>query len=374
MGGAATIRLERDGPRAVARVAGELTLATTPPLWREVRGVAAACEEIDVRGVPRCDSAGAALLVHLRRESAARNGGRDAPITGAVAQVASMLAIVEDADVHPISPVAPPHEPDDGVFERVGGAAMRLAEAARGGLGYVGDVTASLAQALASPRTVRWKDAFLYMTRAGADALPIVALINVLMGIILAFQGVSLLGKLGFESYTPEAVSVSVVLELGPLMTAILVAGRSGSAFAAEIGTMTVNEEVDALRTMGLDRTRFLVVPKLLALLAMMPLLVVFADACGLLGGLLIGVTALDMTIAQYMAKSFEQLDLWGASQGLIKGEAYALSIAAVSCWRGLRTGNGAQGVGLSATSAVVSSIFLIIVCDAVLTVVFHYV
>ena len=193
------------------------------------------------------------------------------------------------------------------------------------------------------------------------------------MGVILAFQSVNLLGQLGFESYTADAVAVSVVLELGPLMTAIIVAGRSGSAFAAEIGTMKVNEEVDAIETMGLDATKFLVVPKIIALCAMLPILVVFADACGVFGGCLIGVSSLDFTVAQYLTRSFAHVSLWGATQGLIKGEAYAVCIAAVGCLRGMQTKQGAQGVGLSATSAVVSSIFLIIVADAVLTVLFHY-
>jgi phospholipid/cholesterol/gamma-HCH transport system permease protein len=211
------------------------------------------------------------------------------------------------------------------------------------------------------------------MVRAGADALPIVALISFLMGVILAFQGVNLLGKLGFDSYTPDAVAVGILLELGPLMTAIIVAGRSGSAFAAEIGTMTVNEEVDALVTMGLDRTRFLVVPKVVALCLMVPLLVVFADACGLMGGCAIGLTALDMTFEQYLQRSFAHVDLWGATQGVIKGEAYAIAIAAVGCLRGLQTRQGAQGVGISATSAVVTSIFMIVVLDAALTALFTY-
>src|SRR6185503_20198490 len=153
-----------------------------------------------------------------------------------------------------------------------------------------------------------------------------------------------------------------------PLMTSILVAGRSGSAFAAEIGTMKVNEEVDALDTMGLDSTRFLVMPKFVALLLMMPLLVTFADFCGIAGGMLIGVTTVGLPVHLYLHESVERLTVWHAVQGLIKGECYAVVIAAVGCLRGLQTKSGAQGVGLSATSAVVSGIFLIIVVDAVLT------
>jgi phospholipid/cholesterol/gamma-HCH transport system permease protein len=375
--GTATIDVDRGGAaggRAVVRVAGALNLATTPALWKAIDGVvasAAGAAGIDVSRVPECDFSGATFLVALRRRLAA--DGVAAEWTGAGAQVASLLRLVERAEITPPATGAPDADEDE-FLEKVGARTWRALLRVHAALDYVGTLTAALAAAAVRPATVRWRDVLLYMARAGSDALPIVALINFLMGVILAFQGVSLLGKLGFESYTPDAVAVSVLLELGPLMTAVIVAGRSGSAFAAEIGTMKVNEEVDALVTMGLDRTRFLVVPKVLALLAVMPLLVVFAGACGLIGGAAIGVTTLDFTLAQYLARSFVNVDLWGATQGLIKGEAYAVCIAAVGCYRGLRTEQGAQGVGLSATSAVVSSIFLIIVSDAVLTVLFHYV
>lgn len=371
---AATVEVE-SGTAAgvVVRVAGELTLESTPPLWARTAEVATAAldaTEIDVAAVPSCDFAGATWLVLLRRRL---TGTAGAPRwRGLAPHVARLVQLVEAAELVPPATGAPPKE-DEELFERVGARTWTAYLTFVGVMDYVGTVVAALASSLVRPSQVRWKDVVSYMARAGADALPIVALINLLMGVILAFQGVDLLGQLGFEAYTPVAVAVSVVLELGPLMTAILVAGRSGSAFAAEIGTMKVNEEVDALQTMGLDSTRFLVVPKVIALSLMMPLLVVFADACGLIGGLAIGVTALDMTIAQYLQKSFEHVDLSDAAQGLIKGECYAVGVAIVGCYRGLRTETGAQGVGLSATAAVVTSLFLIIVLDAILTVIFTY-
>jgi phospholipid/cholesterol/gamma-HCH transport system permease protein len=282
------------------------------------------------------------------------------------------VTLVEGAHLGPL-PSTPP-EADFNLFHFVGHHTLEFLEDVRESLSFVGELVSGLAGVLLHPSRLRWADCLLYMQRTGADALGIVALINFLMGVILAFQGVSMLGDLGFESYTPSAVAVGIILELGPLMTAILVAGRSGSAFAAEIGTMKVNEEVDALDTMGLDRMRFLVAPKVVALLVMMPLLVVFADACGVLGGLAICGTTLGMPVSQYFNEAFRHVDLWGATQGLIKGEAYAVCIAGVGCLRGLQTETGAQGVGLSTTSAVVSSILLIIVSDAVLTVIFQYV
>lgn len=358
----------------VVRVEGSLTLDTTAPLWESLDGVVgeagSRASGIDVSGVADCDTAGAAYLAVLRRR--AGSGGARAPLVGARAQVASIVDLVEDAHLGP--PPSLPADPDETLFHKVGERALLLVRDARGVFAYVGDLVAGLGAAVTGRGALRWNDTLLYMQRAGADALGIVALINFLMGVILAYQGVAMLGDLGFESYTPDAVAVSVILELGPLMTAIIVAGRSGAAFAAEIGTMKVNEEVDALDTMGLDRTRFLVVPKVAALLLMMPLLVVFADACGVLGGLAICATQLDMPITQYLNAAFSRVDLWGACQGLIKGEAYALCIAGTGCLRGLRTQTGAQGVGLATTSAVVTSILLIIVADAALTMVFQHV
>lgn len=362
------------GGRPVVRVAGELTLRTTPPLWEAVPELAiraAGASRIDVADVPRCDFAGASFLVALRR----RVAGTDVPPdwAGASPQVASLLDLVERAELVPPATGAPPKEGDEEIFEQVGRWTYGAYSAFRDGFDYVGTLVVALGRALRRPGSIRGRDVLHHMVRAGSDALPIVALVNFLMGVILAFQGVNLLGRLGVEVYTPAAVAASVLLELGPLMTAILVAGRSGSSFAAEIGTMRVNEEVDALETMGLERERFLVVPKVLALLLVMPVLVVFGDACGLLGGLAIGVTQIDFTIHQYLDRSFQYVDLWGATQGMIKGEFYALDIAAVGCYRGLQTKQGAQAVGTSATSAVVSSILLIIVTDAILTVVFTY-
>ena len=205
-----------------------------------------------------------------------------------------------------------------------------------------------------------------------AAALGIVCVVAALMGLILAFQSAAQLQRFGADYLVPMAVGLGITRELGPLMTAIVVAGRSGSAFAAEIGTMTVNEEVAALDAMGLDRTRFLVLPKLIAMFAMMPFLVAFADLCGIAGGGIVGITFLDLSLGVYVRETFDKVDLWDIGQGLVRAQCYAVVIAAVGCLRGLQTKGGAQGVGVSTTSAVVSGILLIIIVNAVLAIVFH--
>ena len=371
------------------RLEGEVTVHAAAAIWQRIDELPAAAFpssgqmstpqssvpqtsmfDVDFAGVPRADSTAAALLVELRRRA---GGAERARVRNANDQVAAVLRLADEVAAAP-PPQPEPPRPSGTLVHRAGDWALRNLRTIRETFGYIGALSASLAWAVRNPRSVRWRDTLGYMTRTGADALGIVALIGFLIGWILAFQSAAQLGRFGFESYTAEAVGLTIVLELGPLMTAILVAGRSGSAFAAEIGTMKVNEEVDALVTMGLDRTRFLVTPKVIALAAMMPLLCVFADLAGIAGGLFIGTTSLDMPPDVYLRRTLDNITLWHATQGLIKGEAYALVIASIGCLRGLQTKQGAQGVGLSATSAVVTCIFYVIVVDAVLTVIFHYV
>ena len=220
---------------------------------------------------------------------------------------------------------------------------------------------------------MRWRETWLYMERTGIDAVPIVALISFLMGLITAFQAAVQLTQFGADIYIANLVGLSIVRELGPLMTAIIAAGRSGAAFAAELGTMKVSEEVDALTTMGFDRTRFLVTPKVVSLLLMLPCLTLFADVVGILGGLTVAVFGLDLPVQVYVRQTRLALGVWDVYSGLIKSIAFAILIAGVGCLRGFQAGAGAESVGRVTTSAIVAGIFLIIVTDAVFTVIFHY-
>ena len=363
-GGQAGVEVVEQSGRTLVRISGELTLESSPAAFAAIRPIAAARRPVtlDVTDVPRCDSAAAAIVLAL-------GGAPDVTVVGANAQVASVLRLAEKLPQDDALAQRP--QPNPSVLERIGAVAHDVVAAVRDTLAYIGDLTSTLVASAVHPSRVRWGDMIRSMARTGPDALGIVGLIGFLMGWILAFQGAEQLGRFGIEVYTADAVGAAVVIELGPLMTAIIVAGRSGAAFAAEIGTMKVNEEVDALDTMGLDRMRFLVAPKVIALVLMMPLLVIFADACGVLGGMLVGTTMLDMTVSTYMRHTIDSVSLWNFAQGMIKGEAYAIVIASVGCMRGLQTKQGAQGVGLATTSAVVTAIFLLIVVDAILTTIF---
>lgn len=236
---------------------------------------------------------------------------------------------------------------------------------------FVGDVSAALFQAITHPRKVRWKETFYYMDMCGANALPITGIICLLMGLILALQAAVQLRKFGSELLVADLVGTSIVKELGPLMVAMIATGRAGSSFAAEIGTMKVNEEIDAMTTMGFVPTRFVVVPKIIAMFTVMPLLCVFGDVVGVLGGMLIGVTYLKIPIVTYYTRTVNAITYMYFFEGIIKSLVFAVLIAGVGCMRGMESSNDAQGVGRSATSAVVSGIFLIVVADMIFTFLF---
>ena len=203
------------------------------------------------------------------------------------------------------------------------------------------------------------------MERTGANALPIVALINFLVGLVMAFQSAGQLKRFGASMFLADLIGISMTRELGPLMTAIVVCGRSGAAFAAELGSMKVNEEIDALRTMGFGPTRFLVFPRVIALMLVMPMLVLVADLVGTAGGMLVASASLDITASAYLHEIQRSVKLWDVTSGLMKSVLFGLAIALVSCQQGLATSGGAEGVGRRTTSAVVTTLFALILIDA---------
>jgi phospholipid/cholesterol/gamma-HCH transport system permease protein len=247
-------------------------------------------------------------------------------------------------------------------------------------LAYVGALTSLAWQAsyytFVGPfrgKQLRWQGAVSQATEVGVRALPILSLITFFIGLILALQSAYELRKLGALSYVASAVAVSLTRELGPLITAILVIGRSGSAFAAEIGTMRVTEEIDALETMAIEPVDFLVAPKFLAMIVMMPCLTMWANSMGILGGSLFGVAQADFTWIRYMRSSLDSLLLRDIATGLIKSVMFGVTITAVGCHEGFATGGGAEEIGRSTTQAVVISIFMVIAVDLVFTALFFF-
>jgi len=220
---------------------------------------------------------------------------------------------------------------------------------------------------------LRWRASMRQMVVVGFNAIPIVTLISVFIGVIIALQGAYTLRRFEALNYVVDMVAVTVTRELGPLLTAIIVIGRSGSAFAAEIGTMKVGEEVDALQTMGLNPVRFLVVPRYLAMLIMLPCLTTVADTAGVLGGALFAILNMGWSLQNYLLRTIDALVMRDVVSGLIKSMVFAVIITKIGCYEGFTVRGGAEGVGRSTTASVVKSIFSVIAADMIFTAIFYY-
>ena len=257
-------------------------------------------------------------------------------------------------------------------FIIIGDSMLKLLNVVKQSFGFVGELFLAVLYSIRHPKKVQWRETFYYMDKTGADAVPIVILICFLMGAILAFQGVVQMGRFGLTIYVANLVGLAITKELGPLMVAIICIGRAGSAFAAEIGTMKVSEELDAMQTMGLSVTRFLVIPKMIALICVMPLLTIVGDVAGIIGGMVVSVTQTNMSFFDFYYRTIAAITPMNIFEGVIKTIVFAALIAGVGCLRGFEAANDAKGVGKASTSAVVSGIFLIVIADAILTALFN--
>lgn len=367
--GSEPLRVERDtadGDVLTLRFGGALRLddcvglsARLDELCADHRGPL----RLELSGLERLDGAGAALL-HAWVDC--REG---AEISGGVDGVATILALYAAQGARPCEREPPARVP---VAEQVGRTTWELWERVRDALGFVGDFVLACGRALRRPASVHWSDLGSLCERVGADAVPIVGLIAFLIGLVTAFQSADTFRQYGANVFVADMVGLSMTRVMGPLMMAILVAGRSGAGFAAELGTMKVSEEIDALRTLGLDPQRFLVIPRVTALVLMVPLLTLLADLLGIVGGLLIGMTALDLTITAFLNRLELALDLWDVGTGLILSLAYGVAIGLIACERGLATRGGAVGVGRNTTSAVVTILFHLVIITSVFTILFQ--
>lgn len=320
---------------------------------------------VDASSVGYCDGSGLALLMELRRRAESARAAYT--LSGLDERFRALYDQFTPQDLlPPPSTLKKPCLP-----EEVGRKTAILFDDIYAQISFVGEFTTAVVRALANPRRVRWRDAVYVAETAGANAFPIIVLIGFLMGLIMAFQSAMPLKQFGAEIFVANLLALSLLRELGPLVTAIILAGRSGSSFAAEIGTMTVNEEINALVTMGLDPVRFLVVTRVFAAMAMTPLLTIFFSAAGLIGGALV-MLSLGYPLVAFVNQVHMSVTLSDMFGGLFKAMVFSLLVCAIGCQRGLRTRGGASSVGQSTTSAVVSGIILIAVADGVFAVVFY--
>ncbi|MGE5752416.1 MAG: ABC transporter permease [Deltaproteobacteria bacterium] len=258
----------------------------------------------------------------------------------------------------------------DPFLARVGDTAVRAWKANLDAVTFLGEVTVAVLRMFRGKARFRRSDLLETIQQCGAQALPIVSLISLLVGLILAFVGAIQLRTFGAQIYVADLVGIAMVREMAAIMTGIIVAGRTGAAFAAKLGTMQVNEEIDAFKTMGFSPTEFLVLPRVVALFLMMPLLCLYADLMGVLGGMIVGVGMLDLGIMQYYLQTTQAVNLTQLWIGLFSSAVFGILVAIAGCMRGMQCGRSASAVGEATTSAVVTGIVSIIVATAVITVI----
>ena len=310
------------------------------------------------------------LLTFVQRlEAAVTAGGGTVDRSGLPDGVIRLLALAEAV---PRKEDARKSADQAGPVERLGLAVVEGSREARDMVVFLGEAAIAFGRFLGRRARYRGSDFLLVLEDCGPKALPIVTLISILVGLILAFVGAVQLQQFGAEIYVANLVAIGMAREMGALMAAIIMAGRTGAAFAAELGTMQVNEEIDAFVTLGISPMEFLVLPRMLALCVMMPLLCLYADLMGILGGAVVGIGLLDITPAQYFFQTQKFLSVTDFTVGVFKAGVFGVLIALSGCMRGMQCGRSSAAVGLAATSAVVLAIVLIIVADGIFAVLFH--
>ena len=343
---------------------GELDAVSTPVAWTNLQSEFAATEvvslEIDARQLAFCDSAGLALLYHL--SVGGMTPGATVNLTGLSPELQHLFRSFSTEDLRALQE----HEPACSPFvEDVGAATGSWLRDLRQQVEFTGEVTLGVMKGLVRPRLLRWKEILRVFEVAGVNALPIVSLITFLVGMVIAFESAQPLAQLGAQVFVANLLGLVMTRELGPVMAAIMLAGRSGSAFAAELGTMKVNEELNALQTMGLSPVQFLVVQRVVAGILLTPVLTIFGMYAGLLGGIPI-LLGLGFPLRMVLHQVQLSLHFGDLAEGLSKSIVFGGIVALVSCLRGLQTGEGPRAVGESTTRSVVSSILLIIVADVI--------
>jgi phospholipid/cholesterol/gamma-HCH transport system permease protein len=370
MNGTATMEFRRGPGENVVALQGALDAETLPPIWpgarAAVRANGAAPLKVDAAGVTYCDGSGIAFLVDLQREGT-RHGGR-VTVANLAPRFAELLAQFDHAQLDDEGLL--PRAARLSLVEQLGRDSLQLADDLQRQASYVGRVLSCLSYEVRHPSFVRWKEVLNVAEQMGVNGLPVVTLIAFLMGVVLAYQAAVPMRQYGAQVLVANLIGLSMLRELAPLMTSIVLAGRTGAAFAAELGTMRVNEEIDALTTMALDPLRFLVVPRLIATMLITPLLTIYAGIVGLIGGGLV-MLSFDIPLVTYTKQIMNVVSIGDFIGGLFKATVFAFLVAAIGCLRGLQTQGGPQAVGQAATRAVVNTIVMIVVFDGLFAVVF---
>ena len=318
---------------------------------------------IDMSGVSQLDTAGAMLLQRTYFACDMRDSGKsgfigaDPAHTALLEQVQNHLAPCHVTPVHPNAFM--------GMLHRLGVGVEDTYRAATELMSFIGETLFTLFRVITRPSHFRWTSTVHHMEEAGLDAIPIVALMSFLIGSVIAFMGARILGMFNADIFTVELVGISVLREFGVLLTAILIAGRSGSAFTAQIGSMKIREEIDAMRVLGIDPMEALVLPRVIALMIMLPVVAFIASCLGVIGGALVAAGAMDISLALFSARFQETIVMSHFWAGLIKAPFFAFVIGVIGCFQGMEVQGSAESLGKRTTLSVVQSLFLVIVIDA---------
>jgi phospholipid/cholesterol/gamma-HCH transport system permease protein len=351
-------------------LSGDLQLVDAKGIWGELRRATADAASklvIDLRAVRSADSAVLAMLLEIRRELEAR--GISTELSHANPRLSEVIALYAASGARPQGANGTAKV---GFIENIGNLVDQVIDEIATSLDFIGRLVVTTGVLLRRPRAGNWRGFGTLCEQAGAGAVPIVLLINFLVGFVMAFQSAKQLKLYGANLYVADLVGIALTRELAPLMTAIIVCGRSGAAFAAELGTMKVNEEVDALRALGLPPFGWLVVPRVLALVLVLPQLTLLADFVGITGGLMVASLDLDVPPVGYFNETLIAVAPWDLLSGLIKSVVFAFAIGLIACQQGLATTGGAEGVGKRTTTSVVTTLFVLVALDATFTVLFR--
>lgn len=349
----------RDG---ALRLRGDLQLSCATEIWCDLQHAAAGAEgklDIDLSDVAVLDGAAVALLVDLRARLVER--GVKSELVGATGHLADLVGLYQGYQPATCGPRRRRHS----FFEHFGADARAVAQALRAMVEFVGDTVRGAAGAIVSPISGKRLTVFPLIVRAGTEAIPLVLLLNFLLGFVMAYDSSGQLERYGAELYLADVVGVAVTREIAPVITSIIVLGRSAAAYAAELGTMKVSEELDALHTMGFVPVRHLVLPRVLALLVVTPLLTLLGDVSGIVGGALVAVAKLDVSAFSYLTELRRVVVVGDVLGGLVKASVAGLTIAMIGAQQGFATSGGPAGVGTRTTSTVVKSLVALVLIDA---------
>lgn len=326
---------------------------------------------VDINHLQALDTAGAWAITDL--ETRVRDAGGDVDIVGASPAQQALLDAVR-ANLHPAADDAAPPRGFADALSAFGQWVWDLVKSIAAALSFLGEVVAGLGRVLRHPGRLRLTSLVHHMETTGVQAIPIVFVMSFLIGVVLAFQGAVQLRQFGAEVFVVELISISILRELGILLTAIIVAGRTGAAFTAAIGSMKMREEIDAMRTLGLDPVEVLVVPRVLAMILVLPVLGVIANLAGIFGGALMSWIELDVSPGMFRARLASEVGAWNYGVGMIKAPFFALIIAVVGCYQGMQVEGNAESLGRLTSKSVVVAIFTVILVDALFSIFFSIV